>query len=211
MMTSLSTCRILYITDYPIDSRQAFWKNNQKRLNHLRMNPLDILIIIILAYGLIRGIFRGMIKEISSIIGVLAGFYAAYSYYPLLAKTLDHWITSVVVLNIISFTFIFCFVFFIISLIGVVIKYLMNLASMGWFDRILGLAFGCIKGILIVSVILVALTAFLPKGAPIIKTSFLAPHVTMISEKMAIVISKEMKQSYTAKIKEFKKSWNIPN
>lgn len=207
-MTSLSTC-CFFIT-HPVDG--SFGKKiKKKRLNYLRMNPLDILITIILAYGLIRGIFRGMIKEISSIIGVLAGFYGAYSYYPLLAKTLDHWITSVPALNIISFTIIFCFIFFVISLLGVVIKYLMNLASMGWFDRILGSGFGFLKGILIVSVILVVLTAFLPKGAPIIKTSLLAPHVTMISEKMASVISKDMKQSYASKIKEFKKSWNIPN
>ncbi len=184
---------------------------NKLEFNPLRMNPLDILIIIILAYGLIRGIFRGMVKEISAIIGVLAGFYGAYSYYPLLSKNLDRWITSVSLLNIMSFAIIFCFIFFIISLIGVVIKYLMNLASMGWFDRILGSAFGFLKSTLIVSVILVVLTAFLPKGAPIIKTSMLAPHVTMISEKMASVISKEMKQAYASKIKEFKKSWNIPN
>ena len=46
------------------------------------MNPFDILMLIILAYGLIRGIFRGLVRELASIIGVLGGFYAAYSYYP---------------------------------------------------------------------------------------------------------------------------------
>ncbi|PQP34359.1 colicin V production protein, partial [Desulfobacteraceae bacterium SEEP-SAG9] len=33
------------------------------------MNPLDILIIVIAGFCLIRGIFRGLIKELSSIIG----------------------------------------------------------------------------------------------------------------------------------------------
>jgi len=175
------------------------------------MNPLDVVIIIILGYGLIRGIFRGMVKEISSIVGVFAGFYAAYSYYPLVSKVMEDWITNVSFLNILSFMLIFCVIFFIISIIGVIIKYLLHIASLGWMDRLLGASLGFGKAVLIVSIILVALTAFLPKGAPIIKTSLLAPHVTVISENLAQVIPIEMKEAYTAKLKEIKKAWNVRN
>lgn len=175
------------------------------------MNLLDMLIVIILGYGLIRGIFRGMIKELSSIIGVLGGFYAAYSYFPLVSAMMEDWITNVAFLNILSFMLIFCIIFFIISILGVIIKYLMHVASLGWLDRLCGASFGFIKAVLIVSVILLALTAFLPKGAPIIKTSVLSPHVTIISEKLAQLVSQEMKQAYTAKIEEIKKAWNVRN
>jgi membrane protein required for colicin V production len=173
------------------------------------MNPLDVVIIIILGYGLIRGIFRGMVKEISSIIGVFAGFYAAYSYYPLVSNIMKDWITNVSFLNIFSFMLIFCIVFFIISILGVIIKYLMHIASLGWMDRLLGASLGFGKAILIVGIILVALTAFLPKGAPIIKTSLFSPHLTVISDKLAQVISIDMKHAYTTKLKEIKKAWNI--
>ncbi len=175
------------------------------------MNPLDIVIIIILGYGLIRGIFRGMVKEISSIVGVFAGFYAAYSYYPLVSEILEDWITNVPFLNILSFMLIFCIIFFLISILGVIIKYLMHVASLGWMDRLLGASLGFGKSVLIVSIILVVLTAFLPKGAPIIKTSLLSPHVSVISEKLAQVISIEMKQAYTAKLEDIKKAWNVRN
>ena len=174
------------------------------------MNPLDMVIIVILGYCLIRGIFRGLVREISSIIGVLAGFYAAYSYYPLLAKPLARWISNTPYLNILSFMIIFCIIFILISILGIIIKYLLNIAFLGWVDRICGAGFGIIKGILIVSVVLISLTAFLPKGAPIIKNSLLAPHVTLISEKMVKVVSKDMKPLYEAKAKEFKKAWKIP-
>jgi membrane protein required for colicin V production len=175
------------------------------------MNPLDIVIIIILGYGLIRGIFRGMVKEISSIVGVFAGFYAAYSYYPLVSEILEDWITNVPFLNILSFMLIFCVIFFLISILGVIIKYLIHVASLGWMDRLLGASLGLGKSVLIVSIILVVLTAFLPKGAPIIKTSLLSPHVSVISEKLAQVISIEMKQAYTAKLEDIKKAWNVRN
>lgn len=175
------------------------------------MNPLDVVIIIILGYGLIRGIFRGMVKEISSIIGVFAGFYAAFSYYPLVSEFMVDWITNVSFLNILSFMLIFLVVFFIISILGVIIKYLIQVASLGWVDRLIGASLGFGKGVLIVSIIILALTAFLPKGAPIIKTSLFSPHITVISEKLAQIVSIEMKQNYTAKLKEIKKAWNVGN
>lgn len=173
------------------------------------MNPLDILIIVVVGFCLIRGIFRGLIKELSSIIGVLSGFYGAYTYYPVVANLLSRWISNTGYLNILSFLIIFCGVFALISILGVIIKYLLNIAFLGWVDRICGGGFGIMKGVLIVSVLLITLTAFLPKGAPIIKNSILAPHVTKISEEMAKVVSKNMKSQFTSKIKEAKKAWKV--
>jgi membrane protein required for colicin V production len=171
------------------------------------MNFFDIIVIVILGYCLIRGIFRGFVKELSSIIGVLGGFYAAFTYYMVVAKPLSKWIANTGYLNILSFLIIFCGVFIIISILGVIINYLLKIAFLGWLDRIFGAVFGAMKGILIVSVLLIAFTAFLPKGTPVIKDSLLAPHVTLVSEKMAKVVSKDMKHAFSAKIATIKKAW----
>ncbi len=175
------------------------------------MNPFDILIIIILGYSLVRGLFRGLVKELSSIIGVLGGFYAAYTYYPVVAGLLSRLIHDLSYLNILSFLIIFCGVLIIVGVLGVIIKYLLNIAFLGWIDRIGGVIFGVLKGILIVSILFITLTAFLPKGTAFIKNSELAPHLSWISEKMANVISKEMKQDFNAKLGELKKAWKILN
>lgn len=175
------------------------------------MNPFDILSIVIFGFCLVRGLFRGLVKEVSSIIGVLGGFYAAYSYYIVVAKGLSRFIADAAYLNILSFLIIFCLVLIIINILGIIIKYLLNIAFLGWVDRIFGVLFGMIKGILIVSVIFIILTAFLPKGASIIKSSILAPHVIWVSENMAKVISKDMKRDFSDKLEELKKAWKIPN
>ncbi len=173
------------------------------------MNPFDVFIILIMGYSIIRGLFRGLVKEVSSIIGVLGGFYAAYSYYPMVAKLLSGVIDEQSYLNILSFLIIFCSILIIISILGVVIKYLLNVAFLGWVDRICGLGFGLIKGVLIVTVIFIILTTFLSKGAPIIKKSILAPHVIWISEKMVGLVSDDMKKDFFTKLDEFKKAWKI--
>ena len=171
------------------------------------MNLFDILIIIVFGFCLIRGFFRGFIKEISSIIGVLGGFYAAYTYYMEFAQLLPGWISDKSYLYIVSFSIIFCGVFFVISILGVIIKYILNIAFLGLIDRICGAGFGIIKAVLIASVFLIALTAFLPEKAPIVKDSMLSPHVLFISEKMAKVIPKDMKHQFVSKIEELKKAW----
>ena len=174
------------------------------------MNPFDILILIILGYSLVRGLFRGLVKEVSSIVGVLGGFYAAYTYYSILAGLLAGLIHDTSYLNILSFLIIFCGVLIVVGVLGVIIKYLLNIAFLGWVDRIGGVVFGALKGILIVSILFITLTAFLPTGTALIKNSALAPHVSWISEQMANVISKEMKQDFKAKLGELKKAWKIP-
>jgi len=175
------------------------------------MNPFDILILVILGYSLVRGLFRGLVKEISSIIGVFGGFYAAYTYYTVLARYLSGLIHDASYLNILSFLIIFCCVLIVVSILGVIIKYLLNIAFLGWVDRIGGFVFGATKAVLIVCVLFISLTAFLPKGSSFIKDSVLAPHVAWISEKMAKVVSKQMKQDFMAKLGDLKKSWKIPN
>ncbi|MBW1983457.1 MAG: CvpA family protein, partial [Deltaproteobacteria bacterium] len=53
------------------------------------MNTFDIIIAAIFGYCLVRGLFRGLIKELASIIGVLSGFYAAYTYYQEAARMMS--------------------------------------------------------------------------------------------------------------------------
>jgi len=171
------------------------------------MNLFDIVVVVILCFCLIRGGFRGLIKELSSIVGVLAGFYGAYTYYPRLAAILAKWITDDGFRNILAFMAIFCVVFIAISVLGIIIRYILNTAASGWVDRMGGVFFGLLKGGLIVAVLFIALTAFLPRGTPLLQQSRLSPYVARYAEVMAQMISKEMKDGFKMKYKELKKGW----
>ena len=173
------------------------------------MNPLDMTIIIILCFCLIRGFFRGLVKELSSIIGVLAGFYAAYTYYNVLTLYILKWVNGFEHINVICFLIIFFTVFITISMLGILIKYIMNISFLTWFDRLCGTFFGLIKGILIVSILLLIFITFLNIEKPFVKKSVLAPHVMVISKTMTKLISPGIKKQIGDKIKELKKTWNL--
>jgi membrane protein required for colicin V production len=81
----------------------------------------------------------------------------------------------------------------LVGILAVVIKYLLNIAYLGWVDRVSGALFGGLKGVLVSCVLFIVLTAFLPKGAPLIKNATLSPYVSTVSEVMAKVLSKDMK------------------
>ncbi len=171
------------------------------------MNLLDITLIVILAYCLIRGVFRGLVKELSSIIGVFGGFFAAYSYYLYAAEFLSRWINDVSYQNIIGFMALFCIVFILISLLGVLIKYLLHVLHMGQVDRVGGGVSGFAKGLIISSVLLIALTVFLPAGVPVIKESKISPYIIIVSNKMSSVVSKHIKERFTLNAGELKRAW----
>ncbi len=171
------------------------------------MNALDIIISIIGGFCLVRGFFRGIIKEMTSIVGVFAGFYAAYTYYPLLAGWLSRLIADKPYLNIISFFLTFTIIFLAVGLAGVILKQLLKTAVLGWADRILGATFAIAKAVLIVSVLMVALATFLPKNSPVMSNSVLAPHVSAISEFFIAVVPDDMKAKFSDNIKSLKASW----
>lgn len=173
------------------------------------MNAFDILVVVILSYSLIRGLFRGLVKELASIIGVLGGFLAAYSLYGVAAGYLSGLVSNPAYRNILAFMVIFCVVVILVNLLAVVIKYVLRIVFLGWLDRLGGVAFGVVKGVLIVSVIFLVLTAFLPKGTPLIRDSMSAPYISMVSEKLAALVSNDIKSEFSAKLDALKKAWNL--
>jgi membrane protein required for colicin V production len=172
------------------------------------MNILDIFILVILGFCLVRGVFRGIIKELTSIVGVFAGFYVAYNFYPLVARLISRFSTiNEAYLNIISFFLVFTILFLAIGLIGVVLKHLFKVVALGWADRLLGATFGFVKAVLIVSVLLVPVTTYLPQNSPVIKNSLLAPYATKISQILVTVVPKEMKEKFGENINALKETW----
>lgn len=171
------------------------------------MNPFDILIVVILSFCLVRGGFRGLIREVSSVIGVMAGGYAAYTYYPDVDLLLGRWVSDPSYLSMISIVIIFCLVFVVISVIGIVIKHVMSISHLGWLDHVFGAGFGLLKGCLISVFLMIAFVAFLPDDLPTIEKSKLSPYLNIAAEQLSKVASKDMKDKFSLNIKDIKKAW----
>ncbi len=171
------------------------------------MNIIDMIIIAIICFSMIRGIFRGISSEISSIIAVAGGFYGAYLFHPQLADRLPRPAALAQYSEIIAFALIFCAVFVAVSLLGVLIKYALDITMLGWFDRLLGAGFGALKGALAVSVLLfflVAVTGHTPTG---VKQSLLGDYAVKITQYMTRAMSQKNYQAVQFKFEELQQIW----
>ena len=131
------------------------------------MNILDLVILGLITFFLIKGIFRGFFREISSLAGIIFGLLIGNHYYHDVANILRAHIPFEKFLPLISFIVLFIVVVIVFNLFGLLLHHLFKRLFIGWFDRGLGIAFALTKGILISYLLIVLLTFFMPSKNPL--------------------------------------------
>ena len=139
------------------------------------MNILDIIIIVAVVFFLIRGVFRGIVREIGSLAGVVLGIWLANAYHPQLAGLLKDLIPPGNYLPLIAFALIFVVVLVLCNVLGWLFKKFFQKIFLGWVDRILGACLALLKGIVLSYLIIVLVTFLAPQGSPLVTQSRLAP------------------------------------
>jgi membrane protein required for colicin V production len=164
------------------------------------MNILDIIIGGLIAFFLIKGIFRGFFREFASLAGVVFGIVIGNNYHPQMAHYLKTYIPLEQSLPLISFIILFIAVIIGFYFLGLLLHSLFKRVFMGWFDRILGIGFAFIKGIIISYFLIVLLTFFVPSTSPLIAGSKSARLVIITYQSMARLISPDIYREWKAKI-----------
>jgi membrane protein required for colicin V production len=91
--------------------------------------------------------------------------------------------------------------------IKICFRYFLNIVFLGWVDRLCGMIFGGIKGILIASVLFIILTTFLPRNSGVLVNSRLSSPVAKVSGAIILFIDNNMKKELRVKLKGIKKQW----
>jgi len=134
------------------------------------MNWLDAFIVIVLILSLVMGFINGFVKEVASLAALVLGIWGAIKFSSFTAaKLYDYFDMTGRYVGIIAFIITFALIVVIIHFIGVLADKIVNMASLGFINRILGIVFGLLKSVLIMSVCFSILNAidakkpFLPK------------------------------------------------
>ncbi|MCU0471873.1 MAG: CvpA family protein [Bacteroidales bacterium] len=134
------------------------------------MNWIDLVIIILLVFSVISGFTNGFVKEAASLAGLILGIWGAIKFSSFTSEKLyDLFDMTGQYVGIISFLVTFCVIVVIIHFIGIIADKIVDAISLGFLNRILGMVFGLIKSVLIMSVIFVVINAidarrpFLPR------------------------------------------------
>ncbi len=125
------------------------------------MNWLDIVIILIFAYNIVKGIIKGFFVTICNLFGVIIGFILAINYYEKFA----FWLTLKANISsnysiILTFPLIWLITFCFFVLIGKFLHTLSMLLLVSWLDHLMGGIIGALKGLSIIILILISLIKF---------------------------------------------------
>ena len=165
------------------------------------MSLLDLIAIAILVFFILKGIFRGFVREIASFIGIVMGVWMAYMFYPQMTAYLKaHHVPSGPYLSLLSFLVILALVVLICNLLGWVFKFLLKKTVSGWADQVLGAAFAAVKGALFLYVAIILLTLLLPAQTPLITESRTAQWVISSSQSLFHFVSPEHYEAWKEKI-----------
>jgi len=156
------------------------------------MNWLDITIIGVMLFFLIRGIFRGFFRELCSLLGVVLGIWLANSWQPDLTFYLKRHTGEFFLLPLVSFAAIFVVVVILINIFGRILKAAFQKASMGWVDRSMGVFVALLKGLVVTYLFIVLLTFSLPAKGSVIAGSKLTPWIVSSYQKMVGFLSPEL-------------------
>ena len=171
------------------------------------MNTLDIVFCVILAFLGLRGIFRGLVKEVASILGLILGFVLANAFHAELSPLLEKPLGGPGLANLAAYLGIFLCTVAVVYLCATFIRKLLKLIMLGWLDSIAGGLLGFFKGALLCSIIVLALTAFLPSKATLLTESQIVPYVNAFNTMLAETLPKDMRDQFLLKSRELQREW----
>lgn len=119
------------------------------------MSVLDIVLITLILFGLVRGLMKGFFVEIASLVALVAGVYGAIHFSNYAATFIDEnsgWDQKTV--NIMAFAATFLIIVLVIAIAGKALTKLADFAALGIVNKLLGAIFGALKIAVILSVIL---------------------------------------------------------
>lgn len=120
---------------------------------------IDFIFIALIGLFMIRCYLKGFVGEFFSIAAVVLGFLAALFFYKNGGEYLRaQFMPEIKIIpEILAFIALFLIIFLVIKLLEILLKEIINGISLSGADRVLGIIFGFVQGVAVVSLILFVL------------------------------------------------------
>jgi membrane protein required for colicin V production len=150
----------------------------------MHLNWLDWGIVIVIVVSTIAALGRGIVVEVLSLLGLIAGIVLAGRYYGQLAAHLVRLLHSVRMSEMAAFLLIVVVTLLVATWFGHLVHRAAKYTGMGWLDSLLGAVFGLVRGAAAVMVALIAVAAFMPNTTWTAQSQ-LAPYFLMAGRQVA--------------------------
>jgi membrane protein required for colicin V production len=156
------------------------------------VNVADWIILLVVLISIIQAASSGFFQEAFGIAGLVFGYLiAAWQYRNLAAHFgISNWSGEIG-----AFLAIFLGVMIVAGVLGKIVRWLVKEAGLSIVDRFFGGVLGLVRGCLLVSIVLVSMTAFTPTSRWLQQSS-LAPYFLVIGRAAIWVAPAELRQRF---------------
>jgi membrane protein required for colicin V production len=170
---------------------------------------LDFLLAIIILSSVITGFMGGFARVgvgfCASVAGILFGFW----FYGIPAAWFNTYLHADTASNLLGFLAIFFGFLVAGSLVGMLLAKFFRWTGLTWLDRLLGGAFGFVRGGLVAIAFVAVLLAFAPRPLPgWIVGSRMLPYVAGASNVVAALAPNAVTQAFRDTLGEIRKVWD---
>jgi membrane protein required for colicin V production len=176
-----------------VDARRFDAKKSGGR--ETSMTAADWLIVAVVLLSIVSAGIQGFFAEALSMAGLVVGYLVAAWKYPGLSDWFMTFLKNAWLADIFSFLIIFFVILLLFNVAARVARKLMKAAGLSGFDRFMGGLLGVVKGVLIVTVVLMGMTAFTPTSS-LLKKSVLAPYFLVVGRAAMWVAPAELRARF---------------
>src|SRR5579862_6395816 len=159
------------------------------------MSIADWMICAVLLVNVVTAAMQGFFSEILTMAGLVLGYLLAAWKYRRLAEWFETFLKNPWLAEILSFLIIFFAIVLLFGIAARIARWIMKEAGLSGFDRFLGALLGLLRGGLMVSVILMGMTAFEP-ASKLLHESEMAPYFLVVGRAAIWLAPSELRARF---------------
>jgi len=173
------------------------------------MNWIDLILLLMVGLSVLSGLTAGFARVgigfIATILGVFMGFWC----YGIVAPYVLDYVSSRSMANLVGFLVIFFGTLALGAIVGAVLARFFKWIGLSWVDRLLGGAFGVVRGVVIAAAMATVLLAFAPSPPPrsVLESRFL-PYIIDVSEVLAAMTPHDLKDAFRDTRDKVHETWS---
>ena len=173
------------------------------------MNWIDLLLLLVLGFSVLSGFMAGFARVGVGFIATIFGIFCGLWFYGIAAAHVVDYVSSRAVANLIGFFAIFIAILILGAIVGRLLARLFKWVGLSWLDRLLGGAFGLVRGAFIMVALVTVLLAFAPSPPPrSVLDSKLIPYTSSVSGVLAYLTPREIKDGFRDTEEKVQKMWS---
>lgn len=165
------------------------------------MTAYDLVIVAIFIFFVARGIWVGLLGQVTVIVALYVGYLVAGQYHDKLFPFLRGVSENPQIIFLLAYAILFACTYVLIMLVGKALTGVVQLTIAGWFDKLLGAIFGAVKALIITVLLHMLLTTFLAQDTPMLRQCRLCPSLAeALTMSQQLIKDDKVRQAFQKKM-----------